>query len=303
VGEFKRHDELWEIKMNAKNSRETQAAKLVGEAAVAAEKNKGYQLMPFSANRRMVAASASVGREQNNIQALLEVDISKPRRFIQKHSQRTGERLSFTAYVVTCLAKTVAEFPSFNTFRKGRHLILLDNLTLSVMVEREINGELVPEPLGIQSAQQKNYRQIHEAIRTAQAHPADQLGGLSGVNWLSFIPGFLLRPFIRVASQNISVMKRYGAISVTSVGMFGTRNQAAWGIPIVGGATLAVTIGGMVDRPYINAGQVEPHEHLCLTVTFNHDIIDGAPAARFLKRFSSLLKSAEILQHELETDS
>jgi pyruvate/2-oxoglutarate dehydrogenase complex dihydrolipoamide acyltransferase (E2) component len=286
--------------MTDKKSRKAQPEKLSGETAVAPKNNKGFQVVPFSANRRMVAASASVGREQNNIQALLEVDISTPRRFIQEHWQRSGERLSFTAYVVTCLAKTVAEFPSFNTFRKGRHLIVLDDLTLSVMVEREIDGELVPEPLAIQSAGQKNYRQIHQAIRTAQAHPADQLGGLSGVNWLSFIPGFLLRPFIRVASQNISIMKRYGAISVTSVGMFGTRNQAAWGIPIVGGATVAVTIGGIVERPHIHAGQVEPHEHLCLTVTFNHDIIDGAPAARFLKRFTTLLKSAEILQNELE---
>jgi hypothetical protein len=30
-------------------------------------------------------------------------------------------------------------------------------------------------------------------------------------------------------------------------------------------------------------------------VSFNHDIVDGAPAARFLKRFSELLTSSELL--------
>jgi pyruvate/2-oxoglutarate dehydrogenase complex dihydrolipoamide acyltransferase (E2) component len=85
------------------------------------------------------------------------------------------------------------------------------------------------------------------------------------------------------------------------VGMFGTKNQAGWGIPIMGGATVGMTIGGIVDRPRIKDGQIETHEHLCLTVTFNHDIIDGAPAARFLKRFSELLKTGDIFQDEVKT--
>jgi pyruvate/2-oxoglutarate dehydrogenase complex dihydrolipoamide acyltransferase (E2) component len=289
--------------MACQKSLGSQPMTFTGTPAQAAKNKPGYRVVPFSMNRRMVAASASVGRQQNNIQALLEVDISKPRRFIHEHCQRTGERLSFTAYVVACLAKAMSEFPSFNAFRKGRHLILLDDLTISVMVEREIDGELVPEPLAIQSAQNQTYRQIHDAIRAAQVHPGDKLGGLSRVNWLSFIPAFLFRTFIRIASQNISIMQRYGAISVTAVGMFGSKNQAAWGIPIVGGATVGVTIGGLVDRPCVIYGQLETHEHLCLTVTFNHDIVDGAPAARFLKRFSTLLKVEEILLDELEPAS
>jgi pyruvate/2-oxoglutarate dehydrogenase complex dihydrolipoamide acyltransferase (E2) component len=285
--------------MTSQKSLDTCQAASNVQAAQVAKAKPGYRVMPFTTNRRMVAASASVGREQNNIQALLEVDVSAPRRRIREHWQQTGEKLSFTAYVVSCLAKTLAEYPSFNAFRKGSHIILLDDLTISVMVEREIGGELLPEPLAIQSAQRKTYRQIHEAIRAAQAHSGDKLGGLSGINWLSLIPGFLFRTFIRIASQNISINQRYGVISISAVGMFSSKNQAAWGIPIVGGATVAVTIGGIIDRPCIKDGQIETREHLCLTVTFNHDIIDGAPAARFLKRFSALLSAGILLEDEL----
>ena len=32
---------------------------------------------------------------------------------------------------------------------------------------------------------------------------------------------------------------------------------------------------------------------LCLTVSFNHDLIDGAPAARFTSRFTELLSSGD----------
>lgn len=260
---------------------------------------KGYRVLPITMNRRMVAASASVAREQNNIQGLIEVDISEPRRLIREHRQRTGEKLSLTAYVTTCLARAIADYPNLNAFRKGGNLILLDDLTINVVVEREIAGEMVPEPFGIQTAQIKTYRQIHDEIRAAQAHSEDGLGGLSGMTWLRFIPSFLFCTFIRLASQSIRMRQQSGTVGITAVGMFGDENQAAWGIPLVGGATVAVAVGGIVERPNLSDGRLETHEHLCLTMTFNHDIIDGAPAARFLKRFSDLIKSGDLLRDEI----
>jgi pyruvate/2-oxoglutarate dehydrogenase complex dihydrolipoamide acyltransferase (E2) component len=285
--------------MNYESVIESQKGVLAGGPVSNMKRKKGYQVLPFTMNRRMVAASATVGREQNNVQAIIEVDISEPRRFIREYRQRTGERLSLTAYVAACLARAIAEYPNLNAFRKGRNLILLDDLTISVMVEREIGGEMVPEPFGIRAAQTKTYRQIHDEIRAAQAHRQDGLGGLSGMTWLRFIPSFLFCTFIRLASHSIRIMERYGTVSITSFGMFGNKNQAAWGIPIVGGATVAVAVGGIVERPCVNDGQLETREHLCLTATFNHDIVDGAPAARFLKRFSELLKNGELLRDEI----
>lgn len=261
---------------------------------------QGYQTIPFTTNRRMVAASASVGREQNNIQALIEVDISEPRRLMREHKQQTGESLSLTAFVVASLAQAIAEHPHLNAIRKGRNLILLDDVGIGVLVERELDGEMMPENMGIRAAQTKTLRQIHEEIRSAQEHADDGLGGLSGTTWVRFIPSFLFRTFIRLASKNIGMMKRYGAVGVTAIGMFGTKNQALWLLPLVGGATVGVAVGGIIERAYIRDGRLETHEHLCLTVTFNHDIVDGAPAARFLKRFSELLMNGEQLRVELD---
>jgi pyruvate/2-oxoglutarate dehydrogenase complex dihydrolipoamide acyltransferase (E2) component len=264
------------------------------------KKKPGYRAVPFTLNRRMVAASASVGRKQNNIQTIVEVDISEPRRLMHEHQQQTGEKLSLTAYVVTCLAQAIAEHPNLNSFRKGSHLILLEDVTISVLVEREIDGEMMPENLGIRAAQTKTLRQIHDEIRAAKAHAQDELGGLSGTTWVRFIPSFLFRLFIRIASKNIRMMERYGAVGVTAIGTFGEKNQALWLVPLVGGATVAVAVGGIVERNCIHNGRLETHEHLCLTVSFNHDIVDGAPAARFLKRFSELLMNGEQLRDEIE---
>jgi pyruvate/2-oxoglutarate dehydrogenase complex dihydrolipoamide acyltransferase (E2) component len=39
------------------------------------------------------------------------------------------------------------------------------------------------------------------------------------------------------------------------------------------------------------ADQIEVRECLSMTISLNHDIIDGAPAARFTKRFTDLIES------------
>ncbi|VBB48616.1 hypothetical protein TRIP_D450071 [uncultured Paludibacter sp.] len=36
-------------------------------------------------------------------------------------------------------------------------------------------------------------------------------------------------------------------------------------------------------------------EHLCLTVSFDHDIIDGAPASRFMNQFIENIKSGKYI--------
>jgi pyruvate/2-oxoglutarate dehydrogenase complex dihydrolipoamide acyltransferase (E2) component len=92
------------------------------------------------------------------------------------------------------------------------------------------------------------------------------------------------------------VKKLNGTAVVTSVGMFG--RGARWGIPLPG-HTLTITVGGIVCRPVVNNAQLESREHLCLTVSFDHDIVDGAPAARFIQGFKELVESGSGLAEGL----
>lgn len=41
--------------------------------------------------------------------------------------------------------------------------------------------------------------------------------------------------------------------------------------------------------------RIEPREYLSLTLSFDHDIVEGAPAARFTNRLQDLLRTAELL--------
>ena len=129
---------------------------------------KGFHSIPLSFNRRAVMASASVTKKKNAFHSFTEVDISKPRRLMQQHFEKTGEKLSLTAYIVTCLAEAIKDHPQLNSFIKSGKLILLDDVTISVLIEKEIDGEKVPEPIGIKNAQLKSFIQIQTEIKKAK---------------------------------------------------------------------------------------------------------------------------------------
>jgi pyruvate/2-oxoglutarate dehydrogenase complex dihydrolipoamide acyltransferase (E2) component len=254
-----------------------------------------FQSQPLSFNRLAVKASAQVTSDTSTLHCLTEVDISAVRQLMKTYFEQTGQKLSMTAYVVTCLAATLKEFPHFNAFIKGRRMVMMKELTISVLVEREYEGEKVPEPLGIQNAQSKSFLQIQSEIRAAQKDTGQALGSLGENRWFRLIPGFLLRTFIRLADRNLKMAQTYGKVGVTAVGMFGS--GASWFIPH-GSSTVLVTVGGIEEKVVKREGEFVTREHLCLTVSFDHAIVDGAPAARFVKRFSELLEGGTLLDLE-----
>jgi pyruvate/2-oxoglutarate dehydrogenase complex dihydrolipoamide acyltransferase (E2) component len=255
-------------------------------------KKTGYKAIPLTFNRKAVIASATVTKEKNTFHCITEVDISIPRRLINEYFQQTGIKLSLTAYIVTCLAQVIKDHPLLNSFIKGKKIIILDDVTVSVLIEREIKGEKIPEPVAISNAQIKTYLQINNEIRTAQNQEGQQLGNLSKMTWIRFIPGFFMRTFIRIADKNIKMGKKYGKVAVTAVGMF--NNTSVWFIPH-GSATVVITVGGINSKLVKEGDKIIEKEHLCLTASFNHDIVDGAPASRFMNQFIDTIKSGRFL--------
>ena len=156
--------------------------------------SKGFTSIPLSINRKMVIASIAVNK-RSAIHSLTEIDVTEARKLIREIHEKEGIKISFTAYLVSCLARTLKEHPELNSFIRRRRLVLLDDVTVSVLVERELGEEKVPEPVGIQAAQHKSLIQIHEEIRAAQAKQSNKLGDLTGSTWIRLIPGFLIKTF------------------------------------------------------------------------------------------------------------
>ncbi len=252
---------------------------------------KGYTSKPLSFNRQMVIASIA-GNKRSAIHCVTELDVTRPRSIFRKHLEETGEKLSFTAYLVKCLAYTLQEYPEFNAFIRRKKVIMLEDITISVLVERTIDGEKVPEPIGIKSADQKIYRQIHDEIRQGQSTPSDSLGKLSNITWIRFIPRFLLKLFVRMADRNISMAKKYGKVAISAIGMH--TPSSTWFIPN-GTATVLLTVGTISEKISRVNNKYEAREILHLTTSFDHELIDGAPAGRFMKEFSKTVEKGHLL--------
>jgi pyruvate/2-oxoglutarate dehydrogenase complex dihydrolipoamide acyltransferase (E2) component len=63
---------------------------------------------------------------------------------------------------------------------------------------------------------------------------------------------------------------------MSAIGMFGP--GGGWGIPIAP-PTLMITVGGIATKPRYVDGRLQPREMLDVTISVDHDLVDGAPAA------------------------
>jgi len=83
--------------------------------------------------------------------------------------------------------------------------------------------------------------------------------------------------------------KAWGTVMLSAVGMFG--EGAGWGIPLSPPTLCWITVGGIGRKAEDAGGQSVIREYLSLTVSFDHNLVDGAPAARFTQRFKELIAS------------
>jgi pyruvate dehydrogenase E2 component (dihydrolipoamide acetyltransferase) len=73
-----------------------------------------------------------------------------------------------------------------------------------------------------------------------------------------------------------------------------------WAIPLAP-LTVIATIGSIVERPTVHDGQIAVRPMLPLTLTFDHAVIDGAPAARFVETLRELTETAAALASQSPT--
>ena len=249
-----------------------------------------FSVVPFSSDRQIVVDSLAIGIQRHVVHGLVEVDVTCARQFMREHKAKTGETLSFTAFIVACLAHAIELHKSVQAYRDWRNrLVIFDDVDVVVMVEAEKDKVAIPHI--IRAANRKTFREIHDEIRAVQLKPttsAQKSGALARLGLI--VPSFIRKFFIRLFMKNPHWMKNFGGtVVVTSIGMFG--RGGGWGVAMMPMHTLGLIIGGMVEKPGVVDGRIEIREYLDLTINVDHDIVDGAPMARFTRELVSLIES------------
>jgi pyruvate/2-oxoglutarate dehydrogenase complex dihydrolipoamide acyltransferase (E2) component len=234
------------------------------------------------------------------IHALIELDVTDTRRAIRAARGAAGAPLSLTAYIIACLARAIDENKIMHAYRRGQRLILFADVDVTTLVEQAVTGQKVPVPHIIRSANRLSAWAIQREIDQAKAAPS-----LTNrqARWL---PLWLLLPaplrrfaWSRLLDDPFRRKRLTGTTVVTAVGMFGS--GAGWGIPLTP-YTLCLTLGGVARRPAAGDERGARREYLCATLTADHDLIDGAPLARFINRLKALVEGGELLAADSPPD-
>ena len=254
------------------------------------EESRSYQTLPFLKIRRAYADVLAATRRKNIIHGLLEIDVTEARRTLRRR-EAAGEDLSFTAFVMHAVARAVDEDKILHAYRRGNRLVLFDDVDVNTQLEADAAGQRIVQSLLVRGANRKSVEELTREIRSGQRHdPPSQRRYRSTLAFLS-LPRPVRALVWRLVLANPNWFKQLGGtVGLSSVGMFGP--AGGWGLPIAP-PTLMVTVGGIALKPrYVN-GRLEPRELLDLTVSVDHEVVDGAPAARFARRLADLVEHAD----------
>jgi pyruvate/2-oxoglutarate dehydrogenase complex dihydrolipoamide acyltransferase (E2) component len=248
-----------------------------------------HTLLPYPRIRLLMADGGRMGRQKHTVHGLVEFDVTQARQAIRQHKAQTGETLSFTGFVIACLGKAIDMNKHMHAYRNWRNqLVLFDEVDVNTLFEVEVDGKKTIRPHILRGVNKKTFPELHEEIRAfQQEHESSRESKF--IEWFVLLPGFARRLFLWVLFQNPQLIKEYyGTVIVTSIGMFGS--GGGWGIPVPN-HTLQITLGGIAEKPGVVDGQIQVREYMSVTISFDHDIVDGAPAARFTQRFQEFVEA------------
>lgn len=258
-----------------------------------AARERGVVTRPFPSSRRLVTAAVRGGRRIVPMHGLFDTDITEARRQLESHDPP----LSLTAFIVASVARAAASHPEVHAYRDWRGRLVehrhVDVQTLIEIPTRQGSFGLVHV---VRDADVRDVADISAELRSVKSEPAGTTSGrlLNSLGpVLGRLPGFY-RLMYAAMSRSRTVHLATGTVQVTAVGMYAGGGGFALAPPTL--ASLVVVVGGASKRPRVVGDHIEGRDVLDLTVTIDHNIVDGAPATRFGADLRHLIETGAALQ-------
>lgn len=248
----------------------------------------GYTIGTFARIREVVIDVMIPAQRKHNIHVLFEADVTDVRGHLRKLKAGKGEAISFTAFLIKCSADAaMTNRRLFGRRISARRLAVFDDVHVNCMVEIEADGQSHPLSCIIRQANMKGVREINEGLQAfTEEKKREQL---AIIRKYAKLPRTVRSLFISSFSNNPDKVVSGGFnVLVTSVGMFGAGGGHL--IPYTD-ASLCIGVGGITRKPGVVEDRIEPRDFLSVTVTYDHDLTDGAPAARFAQELKDRIEA------------
>jgi pyruvate dehydrogenase E2 component (dihydrolipoamide acetyltransferase) len=173
-----------------------------------------------------------------------------------------GITVSYNDLMVYIVARALHDHPALNATQVGDEIHYLEPIHIAVAVDTE-RGLLVPV---IRDADKKGLAQIAQefaekaqAAKEGRSQPDDLVGG---------------------------------TFTITNLGMY----EIDGFTPIINPPQCAILgVGRILDKPVVRDSAVVVRKMMVLSLSFDHRLVDGAPAARFLQQVKRLVERPHLL--------
>ncbi len=212
------------------------------------------RVIPLSGYRKTSAKRVTASfRTAPHSAVVMEVDFSKAKA-LHKELQ-----VSYTAILVKASGKSLNEYPIINSTLEKDQIKILEDVNIGVAVATE-DGLVVPV---IHNADEKTLEEIDAALSelTEKARR-----------------GKLVREDLTG-----------GTFTITNLGMYGVE----FFTPIINPPEAAILAAGRIaEKPVVVNGKIVTRPVVMLSLSYDHRIVDGAPAAEFLRKIKDKVEEA-----------
>jgi pyruvate dehydrogenase E2 component (dihydrolipoamide acetyltransferase) len=223
--------------------------------------------IPFTGMRKAVAQNvAASAQTAPHVTLVSEVDMTECKRLrsqiLEDIEKNCGVRISFTDIIAKATARAILDKPIVNASLQGDKIVISDHINIGIATAIE-SGLVVPV---VKDVLGKTLPQISKEIKDMVARArAGQAGG----------DDF-----------------RGGTFTITNLGAFGVETFT----PIITpGQSAILGVCAIKDRPVVFDGEVKVRSMMNLCLSFDHRIMDGAPAAEFLARLKQTLEAPYLM--------
>jgi len=223
------------------------------------------QVVPMTAMRRqiaehMVASKHTAAHVYTVAEAEMTRVVAVRERFRAEFEQRYGLKLTYTPFFVRACVEALKEFPIVNSSVEGTNIVYKRDINVGIAVALE-SGLIVPV---VKRAGEKNFLGIARAVQDLAE---------------------------RARSKRLSVDDvQGGTFTLTNPGSFG----GLFGLPIINQPQVAILgVGAIEKRPVVRDDAIAIRSMVYLSLSYDHRVIDGAMAERFVARVKKILEEWE----------
>jgi pyruvate dehydrogenase E2 component (dihydrolipoamide acetyltransferase) len=225
---------------------------------------ENVQVVPMSVMRRKIAEHMVLSAHTSpHVYSVYEVNFARVAALREKKKaefEAAGAKLTFTAFIAKVIVDALRQFPLVNASVDGGNIVYKKDINLGIAVALD-NGLIVPV---IRNADERNLLGLSRAIDDIAA---------------------------RARSKKLNPDEvQGGTFTITNPGVFG----ALYGLPLINQPQVAILGVGAIEKRAVvidDAIAIRPMCHLSLG--YDHRLVDGADAGRFLSFVKDRLEHFE----------